>query len=215
MSKNCWMRGKQCGPSSDAIFCSIWLGSTLFSETGLCQYLGFFTCPSTKGFLHESEKATNIVLDLNVNKILKQNRRWSEKKKNRKKNTHTLTRSFSISQKLRQKKFELQCCVFVLKNVQKKKLKTKWDWCFKYASWHCDQSRSSLAYTYSVQSMSSLVRNKQAIHSCIFLISSWKHMFWVPVGIATPIYCTMHFGFSKLLEKLIVKYPSDKDFKER
>ena len=28
-------------------------------------------------------------------------------------------------------------------------------------------------------------------------------------------YCTVRFGFSKLLKKIVVKYPPDKDYNER
>ena len=38
--KYCCMYGKQCGPWSDAAFCGIWSGSTLFAKVYLSQYLG-------------------------------------------------------------------------------------------------------------------------------------------------------------------------------
>ena len=37
--KYCCMYGKQCRPWSDAAFCSIWSGSTLFAKACLSQYL--------------------------------------------------------------------------------------------------------------------------------------------------------------------------------
>ena len=36
--KNCWMGGKQCRPWSDAAFCGIWSGTTLFAQVLLSQY---------------------------------------------------------------------------------------------------------------------------------------------------------------------------------
>ena len=39
MYKNCWMSGKQCRPWSDAMFCGIWSGSTLFAQAYLSQNL--------------------------------------------------------------------------------------------------------------------------------------------------------------------------------
>ena len=38
--KYCRMNGKQCSPWSDAAFCSIWSGSTLFAQACLSEYLG-------------------------------------------------------------------------------------------------------------------------------------------------------------------------------
>ena len=38
--KNCWLIGKQYRPWSDAAFCSIWSGSTLFAKAYLYKYLG-------------------------------------------------------------------------------------------------------------------------------------------------------------------------------
>ena len=38
--KYCCMYGKQCRPWSDAEYCSIWSGSTLFAKAYLSQYLG-------------------------------------------------------------------------------------------------------------------------------------------------------------------------------
>ena len=40
MSKTYSMGGKQCRPWSDAAFCSIWSGSTLFAQASLSQYTG-------------------------------------------------------------------------------------------------------------------------------------------------------------------------------
>ena len=39
--KYCCMYGKQCRPWSDAAFCSVWSGSTMFAKAYLSQYLGF------------------------------------------------------------------------------------------------------------------------------------------------------------------------------
>ena len=36
---NCWMSGKQCRPWSDAAFCGIWSGSTLFAKACLLKTL--------------------------------------------------------------------------------------------------------------------------------------------------------------------------------
>ena len=38
--KYCWMYGKQCRPWSDAAFCGIWSGATLFTKVHLSHYLG-------------------------------------------------------------------------------------------------------------------------------------------------------------------------------
>ena len=38
VSKNCWMSCKQCRPWSDATFCDIWSGSTLFARVCLSKY---------------------------------------------------------------------------------------------------------------------------------------------------------------------------------
>ena len=38
--KYCCMCGKQCWPWSDATFCGIWSGSTLFAKAYMSQYLG-------------------------------------------------------------------------------------------------------------------------------------------------------------------------------
>ena len=38
--KYCCMYGKQCRPSSDTVFCSVWSGCILFAEAYLTQYLG-------------------------------------------------------------------------------------------------------------------------------------------------------------------------------
>ena len=40
LSKNCWKSSKQCRSWSDATFCSIRSGSTLFAQAYLSQYLG-------------------------------------------------------------------------------------------------------------------------------------------------------------------------------
>ena len=40
VSKNWWMSGKQCRPWSDAAFCAVWSGSTLFALACLSHYLG-------------------------------------------------------------------------------------------------------------------------------------------------------------------------------
>ena len=37
--KFCWMHVKQCKPWSDAAFCSIWSGFTVFAQTRLSQHL--------------------------------------------------------------------------------------------------------------------------------------------------------------------------------
>ena len=36
---NCWMSGKQCRPWSDAAFCGVWSGCTLFAQTSLSEYV--------------------------------------------------------------------------------------------------------------------------------------------------------------------------------
>ena len=40
------MSGKQCRPWSDAAYCGVWSGSTLFAKTYLPQYLGLFRYPA-------------------------------------------------------------------------------------------------------------------------------------------------------------------------
>ena len=39
MSRNCWTNGKQCRPWSDATFCGVWSGSSLFAKA--CLYENF------------------------------------------------------------------------------------------------------------------------------------------------------------------------------
>ena len=41
--KYCCKNGKQCRTWSDAAYCSVWSGSTLFAKAYLSQYLGLFT----------------------------------------------------------------------------------------------------------------------------------------------------------------------------
>ena len=54
--KKCWMSGKQCRPWSDATFCGIWSGSTLFDKVYLSQYLSYYgkiqslDSPGTTGY---------------------------------------------------------------------------------------------------------------------------------------------------------------------
>ena len=38
--KYCWMSNKQCRPWSNAAFCSIWCGSTLYAHACMSRYLG-------------------------------------------------------------------------------------------------------------------------------------------------------------------------------
>ena len=45
--KYCYIHGKQCRSRSDAAFCSIWSGSTLFGKAYLSQYLGLLRYSSS------------------------------------------------------------------------------------------------------------------------------------------------------------------------
>ena len=56
--KNCWVGSKRSRPWSDAAFCSIWSGSTLFPKTCLSQYLGLlrYQCFIIKAGINNREK---------------------------------------------------------------------------------------------------------------------------------------------------------------
>ena len=86
MSKNAGLDDKQCRPWSDAAFCSIWSGSTLFAQACLSQYYGSLRYQWTRNgknlFVFWIAKTVH-----NKNKISKKilyyksqtHRRWHEK----------------------------------------------------------------------------------------------------------------------------------------
>ena len=56
--KYCCMYGKQCRPWSDAAFCGVWSGPTLFAKAYLSQYLWFYD------IYHHLSKYSNTVIPL-------------------------------------------------------------------------------------------------------------------------------------------------------